>query len=99
MIMSEAGARGAGEVEPPRGAALPALRLLLPAAARRLLPIDDGVPRRLVCLPALARFGHGRLVAAVEQFEAALVVADLFRPRAVGDEEELRTVGILVEMG
>ena len=65
------------------------LGLLLPAAARRLLPVDDGVARRLVGLPALARLGDSRLVATVEQFEAALVVGHLFRSRVVGTIEEL----------
>src|ERR671919_2729085 len=58
------------------------LRLLLPAAGGRLLPVHHRVARRLVRLPAFARFGDGGVVAAVEQFEAALVVADLLRARA-----------------
>src|SRR5690349_6504581 len=74
------------------------ISLPLPAAGWRLLPIDDRMPRRLVGLPALARFGDRGLVAAVEQLEAALVVADLPGLRTIGDEQELRTVGILVEM-
>src|SRR5262245_36564449 len=74
-------------------------RLLSPAAGRGLLPIDNRVARRLIGLPALTRFGNGGLIAAVEQLEAALVVADPLGASTVGDEQEGGAVGILVEMG
>ena len=75
------------------------LGLLLPAARRRLLPVDDACGRP-PCRPSSARgVGDGVLVAAVEQFEAALVVGDPVRARAIGDEQERGAVGVLVEMG
>src|SRR6478735_7050294 len=76
----------------------PALSLLLPATGLGLLPVGHGVACRLVSLPAVARVGDGGVVPAVEQFEAALVIADLLRLRPIGHEEEGRAVRILVEV-
>src|SRR5260370_29059133 len=76
-----------------------ALGFLFPAAARRLLPIDHRMSRRLISLPALAGVGDGGLITAVEHVEAALVVAHSHRPRPVGDEQEARAIGVLLQMG
>src|SRR5712671_2876119 len=89
--MSAAGAARFGEEQ--RG-----LGLLLPAARRRLLPVDDGVACCFIGLPALAGRRQSIVIAAIEQFETALVVGNALRLRTVCNEQERGAVGIFIEM-
>ena len=72
------------------------LPLPLPLPARVLLPIDDVVAGLLVALAAHARSRDRARIVAVEELEAAGILVDPGRARAVGQDEDLRAVRVLV---
>src|SRR5690606_29509537 len=71
------------------------LRLLLPAAVRRLLPVRDRVAAALELLPAGAGARQRLGIGAVEQEHDAFVAAEIGRLGTVGKEADRRAVGIV----